>query len=413
MKNQDINRTGNAIYITRKSKCISLKQLESMTNIKYQILSRYEKGIEIPTSYNLQRIEEALQIQLSASTVIDDTIYQLYNDFLLDVFMGETDLSKYEQQILKNKDNFITSKYFYLVQLMTYVIYVHEKEISSASKMEKNLERIICYDQKAGYLYWEYKGLKYYKRNMYEKANEYFDDAAKLIYDEYSLAINYYHKFFVYKHKNMLFDAKHVIETAKSIFEKYGAIKRSYSCNMCLADVYTKSRKYEQSNKQYEICLSMAKTMNYNNTYLAKLYRNMAWNCIKGKDYHNAIEKLEQAQKCEKYNPLMILYYIYVYYELEDYKEAQFWVSEGRMEMKTREYRDLLDLFSKLVRNQRNVPNDELIQKAIEVYEYFMKLKDYDLSEFYVDIVIELLELKGDWERANVYLKQKNNYAYL
>ena len=56
---------GNNLRMARRQKGLTLKQLESLTGIKFQTLSKYEKEIETPTAANIQKLEDALGIRLT------------------------------------------------------------------------------------------------------------------------------------------------------------------------------------------------------------------------------------------------------------------------------------------------------------------------------------------------------------
>ena len=272
------------------------------------------------------------------------------------------------------------------------------------------MEKIIDLDPKAGCLYWQYKGVKYYHNKKYHDAEMCFNEASNVYSDERYIALNNYQRFFIFKKRNQLNEAKELIEKAKDIFNKYGAFKRVYSCNMCVADIYSHYHQYDLAINQYRSCIYLAKLMHYTDNNLAILYRNIAWNYIKANQFEEALKELENAKKIDKTNPLLILYYIYSYFRMEQIDKAKEWIIIGRRRFTLSEYQNILDLFSGLVRSYGKTPETNLIQKAIKVYQYYQKLGDYELIIFYLDIVIELYEQKEDWENTYFYLKDKNNY---
>lgn len=67
----------------------------------------------------------------------------------------------------------------------------------------------------------------------------------------------------------------------------------------------------------------------------------------------------------------------------------------------------VLELFENLSYLENRKSTNKIIDYAIKAYKYHKKTNDIDLSLFYLDIVIELLERKNDIEALNLYLKEK------
>ena len=66
------------------------------------------------------------------------------------------------------------------------------------------MEKIIDLDPKAGCLYWQYKGVKYYHNKKYHDAEMCFNEASNVYSDERYIALNNYQRFFIFK--NALFN---------------------------------------------------------------------------------------------------------------------------------------------------------------------------------------------------------------
>ena len=402
-----MNQMGNNIRIARMSKGLTLQQLEMLTGIKYQLLYRYENSIQVPNNKNRSKIEKALNISLLEPSREDYEIKQLYDSFFMLLFMGERDFHEIENNIRENNEQYKKSRLYYLVLLILYVIYVLEQKDKSIHDMENKLEKMIEHDPQANCLYWQYKGVKLYHRKKYHEAEICFEKAAALYQEERYTALNLYHQFFVFKKRNQLIEAKKAIEKAKSIFSDSNALKRIYSCNMCIADIQSHCLQYTQAIEQYRACIYLAKLMHYTENYIAVLYRNIAWNYIKANRFEEALSELKKAEEIEKTNSLMILYYIYSYYRLGQIADAKEWISVGRKTLTTTEYRNILALLSGLVRSYGQIPEAKLIQKAAEIYQYYKELGDHEMILFYLDIVIELYEQKEDWQNAYLYLKER------
>lgn len=259
----NMNQMGNNIRIARMSKGLTLQQLEMLTGIKYQLLYRYENSIQVPNNKNRSKIEKALNISLLEPSREDHEIKQLYDSFFMLLFMGERDFHEIENNIRENNEQYKKSRLYYLVLLILYVVYVLEQKDKSIHDMENKLEKMTEHDPQANCLYWQYKGVKLYHRKKYHEAEICFEKAVALYQEECYTALNLYHQFFVFKKRNQLIEAKKAIEKAKSIFSDSNALKRIYSCNMCIADIQSHCLQYGQAIEQYLACIYLAKLMHY------------------------------------------------------------------------------------------------------------------------------------------------------
>ena len=71
------------IRLVRKERKISQKELGQMTGISHQIISRYEKGAEIPTEEKLQLILSMLEIDYNKIELFKEEIDDLFDRFLV------------------------------------------------------------------------------------------------------------------------------------------------------------------------------------------------------------------------------------------------------------------------------------------------------------------------------------------
>ena len=216
-----MDQFGNYIRIARKAKGLTLQQLESLTGIRYQLLYRYEKGIQVPNAKTRSKIENALNINFSELNKEDEEINRLFDSFYMLLFMGERNFKNLEESLKNNDKRYQSSRYYYLIQLIIYIIYVLNQEDLLASRMENKLVKMVNHDPKTSSLYWHYKGVKYYRKNKFRDAEECYNKAASVCQDERYLALNYYQKFFIFKKRNQLIEAKELIEKARMIFSNY------------------------------------------------------------------------------------------------------------------------------------------------------------------------------------------------
>ena len=90
------------IRLARKGKKISQQELGKMTGISHQIISRYEKGAEVPTKEKLQLILNSLEIDYEKINEYKEEIDDLFNKFLNESFYREANYQEYLENV-KNK----------------------------------------------------------------------------------------------------------------------------------------------------------------------------------------------------------------------------------------------------------------------------------------------------------------------
>ena len=86
---------------------------------------------------------------------------------------------------------------------------------------------------------------------------------------------------------------------------------------------------------------------------------------------------------------------------------ANSWIVKMNRLNLDRELKMLWNLYEMIVAQYDKVPNDRLVEKAIKVYEFYKNQEDLNLSIFYIDIVIELLEKRSEYKRGFSYQKEK------
>ena len=403
---------GNNLRMARRQKGLTLKQLESLTGIKFQTLSKYEKEIETPTAANIQKLEDALGIRLTEFSNEDEEIIRFFQDFLNHLYSGISNQKYYSDNKDSIKKRCSKSLKLYLLDLADYICSVYNNEYTNSAKLESKLERLFELEPEYNTVFLDHKGYRLYKRGEYKEAEECFMKASSICKDERARALIYFHESYVLTEEYRIFDAKKRLDRAIEIFTMCGYIKRVFFCKMCLANLYYQNFHHREAINQYLSCIQIATDAQFDPKYAAMCYRNIAWIYIVNHRYEDSMEYLKKASANESNHPLQVLYEIYCLYRLNDIQGAKKKISENKNIITTVEYRKLLDLFRMMVNQYRKQPEQKLIDIAIEVYEMYLQELDYDLASFYADIVIELLEQKNDFERANYYLKEKNNCTY-
>lgn len=395
------------IRLVRKERKISQKELGQMTGISHQIISRYEKGAEIPTEEKLQLILSMLEIDYNKIELFKEEIDDLFDRFLEDLFFRKENFKIYLNKIKSSMAHYRHSFNYFKIRIIEFVCAVLTNNFDEIDKTISNIERLDVDDPKVLQIYYEYKGYYLLKRKRTKEGLEYLEEAKLQRYDEKAIAMIHYHMSFAYNYEWLRkTDAEYLID-AKNIFQKYYSLKRVSDCEMILGNYYSTYRNFRKAMQSYKNRLNLLELEKNDKEDLMNTYSTIAYVYIKQKHYKKALEATDKICEYGRIEARDHLYYIWCYYKLGDMSNANSWIVKMNRLNLDRELKMLWNLYEKLVAQYDKIPNDRLIEKAIKVYEFYKNQEDLDLSLFYVDIVIELLEKRSEYKRGFSYQKEK------
>lgn len=395
------------IRLVRKERKISQKELGQMTGISHQIISRYEKGAEIPTEEKLQLILSMLEIDYNKIELFKEEIDDLFDRFLEDLFFRKENFKIYLNKIKSNMAHYRHSFNYFKIRIIEFVCAVLTNNFDEIDKTISNIERLDVDDPKVLQIYYEYKGYYLLKRKRTKEGLEYLEEAKLQRYDEKAIAMIHYHMSFAYNYEWLRkTDAEYLID-AKNIFQKYYSLKRVSDCEMILGNYYSTYRNFRKAMQSYKNRLNLLELEKNDKEDLMNTYSTIAYVYIKQKHYKKALEATDKICEYGRIEARDHLYYIWCYYKLGDMSNANSWIVKMNRLNLDRELKMLWNLYEMLVAQYDKMPSDRLIEKAIKVYEYYKNQEDLDLSLFYVDIVIELLEKRSEYKRGFSYQKEK------
>lgn len=395
------------IRLVRKERKISQKELGQMTGISHQIISRYEKGAEIPTEEKLQLILSMLEIDYNKIELFKEEIDDLFDRFLEDLFFRKENFKIYLNKIKSNMAHYRHSFNYFKIRIIEFVCAVLTNNFDEIDKTISNIERLDVDDSKVLQIYYEYKGYYLLKRKRTKEGLEYLEEAKLQRYDEKAIAMIHYHMSFAYNYEWLRkTDAEYLID-AKNIFQKYCSLKRVSDCEMILGNYYSTYRNFRKAMQSYKNRLNLLELEKNDKEDLMNTYSTIAYVYIEQKQYKKALEATDKICEYGRIEARDHLYYIWCYYKLGEMSNANSWIVKMNRLNLDCELKMLWNLYEMLVAQYDKMPSDRLIEKAIKVYEFYKNQEDLDLSLFYVDIVIELLEKRSEYKRGFSYQKEK------
>lgn len=404
---------GKRIKLIRKDRNMTLKQLEERTGIHFTRLARFEKGLEIPNEKSIRNLETALGVIFENNKKTDETIENIFIQFVDLLFFQDNHFSHFTEEIKNNRHQYITNPFYYKILIIEYIILVISGNIKNLNKQENiielTIEKATIYEQ----IYFEYKSVKLHQQHELEAAYCCLKDFCRLSENSKIYAMVNYHLSLYYKELNMLEEARIFIEKAKEIFIKYASYKRMVYCNMQISSIYGRLRRYDLAIEAGNTCLNSFKFVYLDDSVKKSIISNQCWIYILMNDYQNGMNMISKAEKINKKNNNISLYKAWCSYKLKKYNQARAIIYDNYHLKKDKNYsvrylliRDLIDL-------EERTPTKELIQSAIKVYDKYYNEKRYDIISFYLDIVIDLLDRKNEKDELIKYLKIKTKIFFL
>lgn len=392
----------------RIAKGFTYRSLAQCTGINYQQIRRFENGEAELNEEQLKQLETVLDVDNFKKGFISEHTLDLFYGFYDALIYDRKELEEYKQLIL-NHSKALSINENIIYQVMRYILCVCDEKIDECLELESELLKYEINDNMVKTAFLDYMGMRLFTSDQHEKALNLYDNLLSVNHEEKVEGMLRYHVGFILKDLNDTKKAMKNLSKAKKLFMKSTNIKRLFGCILLIASVELRERDYDSSEKDYKYCVQLGKTIQIEESEIAKVYRNLTWLMIKMEDYTKANEYLDKAKAYDSKHPIVKLYSIGLKYKNQNYQEALKEINSCHNINDTR-IAMVLELFENLSYLENRKPTKKIIDYAIKVYKYHKKTNDIDLSLFYLDIVIELLERKNDIETLNLYLKEKYFY---
>lgn len=397
------------LRIIRKYRNLTLRELGDKTGIKYSRLGKFECGKEIPTDENIQKIGRALDVNVKEYLEISLKIDELFNEFLNSLFYYDNNNELYKSRILAGKKANIINYELGKAQLIEYIILVLEKDFEQAKSIENELLEYFIDDFSCESILYQYKGLMYRMEKRYNDSILCFERAESESKNEKNEAMLYLHSSIAYKKIGNIAKAMQNIKSALKIFSEYGAVNRSTFCLVEYALLLKANYQYDLAISYFHRALRAMVVINCSDDVFARVYRNMCWTMILINDYKLALEYLEEAEAYDSKHGFTALYGIWCHYKLKNYEEAEKIIINNSHLIKDAGYANIYKLFDMLVKCRESIPSDSLINHAANIVNNMQDVESYERVNFYIDIILDLLNRNGNELGKIKYLNMKIN----
>lgn len=385
-------------------KGFSLRELSKLTGIHYQQINRFEQDMFDLNDQQIQILQEILNFSEYYNRTSYMGAMNLFNEFYASVVKNDANLSDYIKMIPEHHSD-INEKIVYLV--IQYVISVLDKDEIKSHEIECFLSKCIIDNKLLYHVFLDYKGVHLFNNNQYIESIELFKNLLSLDLNDAVKSMVLYHLGFVYKNMNNLIDAFTIFTNAKENFHSNNCLSRVFGCNLMLANILLRSRKYEVAEIEYLECLHFGNSIDIEASEIAKVYRNLSWLMIKEKNYDKAEFYLDKAKLIDANHDLVYVYDTWITYKKKKYNTAKKKIKNYKCLTTDSEVVMILDLFESLCYLEDRKPTLKIVEQCKKVYEYFDLTNNVDLTLFYLDILIELLDRRKDYEKLAFYQKNK------
>lgn len=398
---------GKQLYIVRKKRNLTLRELETLSGVKFVRIGRFENNMEKPSQAIVEKLEKALQVKFTDIENVSERILELYDSFVDTLLYESNDLNTYENNIIENDEAYSISYHYSKIMLIRYILRVHKNDFDYIDKDEKELLRLLDEKSDPLQLFYEYKGVRLFLQGNNDAAIEALLTALTISNNKKQNIMIYYHLSMANKFRNKFIEALKYADIAKRGFVEFAVFKRILYIDGQIGSIYSGMGRFDLAIEKYQSCLNSFNTMKLPTGIKALIIRNLSWIYIKSGNYVKPMEYLEEAEKLEPDSNHLKMYKIWCNYKLGKYNTARSLIEEYSDLRTVKSHRKRYKLFSELVYSAGKKPTITLIELAIDTYNEFAAKHDYELMNFYIDIVIDLLKQRNDDKTLIQYLELK------
>ena len=415
MKNRDYKQSEfncKLIQIVRKQKGYTLQKLAEASDVPFQRISEIESGHMISKNEKyIPKIEKALNISLSEDSKEDLEILERFDEFCHVLFYGNLNTEKMQKEVNQFYEKSLDSKYYYLVYVMKYVFDVLSQNKPS---FDDRVLKGIDFDTKAFHIYQIYKGVYFYRNGSLNESRNVLESVIHHSDNEKIRCLAQFYLIYVLLDQFKLQEAASLTEKTKEFFLENCSYIRAHKCNILLANVNACQHQYKYSIPLYKQCIEAAYSLNFPESEVLFLYRNIALDYILSGNYEQAIKYLDQAYAKENNHERSILYYLIVYYYINDIEKYEYWLKKAEKandHIYDTSLKAELDFWS-IIGKTKFEPSKKAMKAAEEVYRYYEKLKNYESMFFYLEIILMLCKQLNDEKKEIIYLKKEKELMF-
>lgn len=361
---------GNIIYVNRQSQGLKLRELEKLTGITHEKISRFERNVETPSKKDFQEILDALKVDLSDENDIESQKY--YDSFFNGQFFQNINNKEVLENLSQVQSIFLNSNNCHLYYLIQYVCKVLTYDFKTELE-DKILSRVYLQPEEKQ-VYLQYQAVKEQYQGKLMEALVLFEEALTIRKSSIQDAMIHYQMGMVLADLNRLHQAKESIEIAREQFYKNSSLIRLTYSHMVLGGIYTKNGEFSKAFDYYQAALNNFEFIPDKFKVAETIKRNIIWIHICSNKYKKALELLDELE--DKTHSNVILFYCCCYVKLRDYVNLEKWIIEGKKYIHDN-YSDeqLMRLFKHITKDDDSA---NTLKVAKQVYAYLENISSHD-----------------------------------
>lgn len=393
---------GGIIKLNRIKMGLKQEYLCFKTGISKSQISRIERNKEGVSSENLNLIFSAMGLE----TIVENIDNYFENDFKV-FYKDIVYLQDYEKsyKIIRAYQGKIEATRSYVKYLLAEFIYnvvtFQAPKENDYMFIENYFEYLESYQIQ---LFYDYLGFLSYQNENYLSELRYYDKAFCYSGSEYSTAMLFFHMSVPLTTVGRLKEALEYAVKARDIFAKTVNIIRLTSVNFQIARIYMRSGNFIESQKLNVACIQAYTNLNMQ-VDAKNAYNNLIWSYIRANNYDTIIKIRDEALKILNYDHCVYFYISFAYYRIGNKKEAKKYIklAKEHLDYPTQYMECIITAFNVYLSNSDNTRKEKYLIKA---NQEAMKINDYDLEIFTLEILNDFFILIKNTEKSNKCMKK-------
>ncbi|MEG2835476.1 helix-turn-helix transcriptional regulator [Anaerorhabdus sp.] len=389
-KNIKFEQLASSSFITKSylSKIINFKY-----KIDHELIQLLLKNVGLSYYPNHQKASEYEKL-------LDD----LYTSV---VFYKPNESHEIYQQIRCAEEYFLNSALIFKYKLYEYMWL---SSCNAATEVVLDKEKFIelnfitenYFDNQELQIYYDTKACFSRNRGDLSQAKRFFEKALTCGIYKYSYSMTCYHYGITLNKTNNLLDAMHYNNLAFEGFAKESNIVRQLFTQVHIAIVYGRCGEYQKAESIYYELLRNSEYQLNQHQFRNTVITNMSWLYITQKKFKEALELICMKSEIE-YTDFDYFHLTYCYYEADDFDLLNKTIKKAKIVVnKESKVYNLINILDFIIETN---DGDKIIKKLEEEYCQIQTTADFEIKQFYLNLIIEFCESKLKYKKALDYYK--------
>lgn len=393
----------NIIIANRMIRHMSLRDLERISGVAHERISKYERGIDSPTDIHLHKIMASMEVVLDET--ISHQLDKLYSQFVDCLFFLTPNRQVFLEDIDKNLFHYLSCSSCAKALIIRFACHVYDEEAEKCGRDIKLINKLILNDEEKQ-MYFHCLGIYYDDQCNFEEAEKHYNQSLIIRSDERIYAMNrYFYGMLLSSNYDLKYSEENLKE-AKRIFFEYTNFKRIAFCDMVLGNVYLNQKEYDKSLISYRSTLRTYDILNIDPSQKFSVKKNIALLYLQKEEYGEALKLFDELFELKPKDSSIIIFYCYCAYQMKNSEMLKKWVKYGSKYISKENYNDLqyLRLFKAIIQS----PNSKnTLNTAISAYNNLLeKTTSVSLCSI-LTIIIEIAVQRDDYRTAYLYQLEK------